>query len=63
MVAELNTHILKDLAGEEHVFESVNQADYPSENGDNQGARELPIKFSQSINISALPLAQPHVPA
>ena len=57
-VAELDTHILKDLPGEEHVFESVNQADYPSENGDNQGGHKLPIEFLQSINISSLPPAQ-----
>lgn len=53
-VAELKAQILKDLPCEEQAFESVNQADYPGENGDNQGAHELPIEFLQSINISVI---------
>ena len=57
-VAELNTLILKNLSGEEHVFESVNQADCSRENSDNQGAHELPVEFLQSINILSLPPAQ-----
>lgn len=57
-VAELNTLILKDLPGEEHVFEFVNQADYSREDSDNQGALELAVEFLQSINISSLPPAQ-----
>lgn len=57
-VAELNTLILKDLPSEEHVFESVNQADYSRENSDNQGAHELLVEFFRSINILSLPPAQ-----
>ena len=57
-VAELNTQILEDLPGKDHVFESVNQADYPGENSDHQDAHELPIEFLQSINVSSLPPAQ-----
>ena len=57
-VTELNTFILKDLPSEEHVFESVNQADYLRENSDNQGAYKLLVEFFQSINILSLLLAQ-----
>lgn len=57
-IAELNTLILKDLPGKEHIFESVNQADYSRKNSDNQGAHKLSVEFFRSINISSLPPAQ-----
>lgn len=56
-MADLNTCILKDLFGEEYVFESVNQADYSSKGSDNQGAHKLSVEFLQSIDILLLSLA------
>ena len=57
-VADLNRHILQDLPGEEHIFESVNQADYDGGNGTRDNAHELPTEFLQSINVASLPPSQ-----
>lgn len=58
IVADLNRHILKDLPGEEQIFESINQADYDGGTRANTNAHELPTEFLQSINIASLPPSQ-----